>query len=107
MERRIFAAGALIVLLGAVLFLLGSTIPGALLLALGALDLVAVIFWPKMTGVTSDRKEYSLGNQVVDAVLIVSGVVLTVVTDMPVFLALIVGGMAALAYRYRRNPALA
>lgn len=106
MERRIFAVGALIVVLGAVLFLLGSTTPGALMLALGALDLVAVIFWPKMTGATSDRKEYSLGNQVVDAVLIVSGVVLTVITDMPVFLALTVGGVAALAYRYRRNPAL-
>jgi len=107
MERRIFAAGILMMMLGAGLFLLGSITPGSLIMMLGVLDLVAVIFWPKLTGSTSDRREYSLGNQVVDAVLLVFGVVLTVVTGMPVFLALTVGGVAALAYRYQKTPTLA
>ncbi|WIM68317.1 hypothetical protein QP027_02640 [Corynebacterium breve] len=93
--------------LGAGLFLLGSITPGSLIMTLGALDLVAVIFWPKLTGRASDRKEYSLGNQLVDAALIVIGVVLTFITGMPVFLALTVGGVAALAYRYQKKPTLA
>ncbi|APT91717.1 hypothetical protein CPHO_00880 [Corynebacterium phocae] len=107
MEKRILAVGVLITVLGAGLFLLGSTTPGALMMTLGALDLVAVIFWPKLTGAISDRKEYSLGNQVVDALMIASGVALTVITGMPVFLALIAGGVASLSYRHQKEPALA
>lgn len=44
MERRIFAVGILMTVLGAGLFLLGSITPGSLIMTLGVLDLVAVIF---------------------------------------------------------------
>ena len=103
MERRIFFVGILIMVLGAVIFLLGRHTPGTIMLMLGALDLLAVIFWPNITGAASVRREYSLGNQITDAVLIVSGVVLAAITGMPIFLALTLGGIAALSYRYENR----
>ena len=107
MEKKILAAGILVLALGTVLFVMGNTTAGILILAVGAADALAVIFWPQLTNTPSERKDYSPGNQTVDALLIASGVVLTAITGMFVFLALTVGGLAALIYRYRQGVSLA
>lgn len=107
MEKKILAVGILILALGTVLFVIGNTTVGILILAVGAVDLLAVIFWPQLTNTPSERKDYSPGNQAVDALLIVSGIALTAITGMFIFLALTVGGLAALIYRYRQSAALA
>ena len=99
MEKRIFFVGILILVLGSTLFLIGSTLPGSLMLIFGAVDLVAVIFWSQLTGSVSHGKVYSLGDQVVDTILIVGGVVLTITTGNMIFLAATVGGIGALSYR--------
>lgn len=104
MERKIFWSGILILVMGTALFLFGSTTLGLLILAVGALDLIAVIFWPQITGALSHRKQYSLGNQAADSVLIISGIALTAITGMFVFLALTAGGASALWYRYSSSP---
>ena len=107
MEKKILAAGILVLALGTVLFVMGNTTVGILILAVGAADALAVIFWPQLTNTPSERKDYSPGNQTVDALLIASGVVLTAITGMFVFLALTVGGLDALIYRYRQGVSLA
>lgn len=104
MEKNILNVGIMTLILGSVLILIGSTIPGALFLAVGALDLVAVIFWPKLFGTTSERAEYTLGNQVVDAGMIITGVALTAGTGKLVFMGATAGGIASLVVRYRSTP---
>ncbi len=107
MEKNILVAGILILALGAALFAVGSTTAGILVLTVGSVDSLAVIFWPQLTKTPSRRNDYSLGNQVLDTLFIVSGVALTATTEMFVFLALIVCGIASLVYRYRQDTAVA
>ncbi len=101
MERRLKTAGTVIMVLGIVLYVVISAVPGILVMALGAACLVTVIFWPQLTGRTSDRKPYRRGDQWVDAILIVAAVVLVAVLDMPVLMLLALSGVTSLGFRYR------
>lgn len=95
--------GILIMAGGGLLHLTGSTTAGALVMAMGALDLSFVIFWESITKNPASRGEYTVGNKIVDFSLIWAGVILPFATGMFIFLVLTVWGIAALLVRYQKT----